>query len=88
MAFPVTQAMRAGRRARAEERQKLYDALTLQQKLDGVPGHHAPAGKKARAKLLLQAQKQEEKAKLEAAAAAAKAASKAEKNDKVQKKNK
>ena len=86
MAFPVTQAMRAARRARANDRQKLYDALTLQQKLDGVPGHHAPAGKKARAKLELQAQKQVEKAKLEAAAAAAKATSQAEK--KTQKKSK
>lgn len=46
--FPVTFAMRAERRKRAEERQAAYDKLTLQQKLDKVP---VDGGKKERAKL-------------------------------------
>ena len=46
--FPVTAMMRAERRKSAEARQALYDALTLQQKLDKVP---ANGGKKVRAKL-------------------------------------
>ena len=75
MTFPVTKKMRAARRALAEERQKLYNDLTLQQKLDGVPGRHAPAGKKVRAKLELQVAKladKAEKAKQVAAVVAAK----------------
>lgn len=82
MVFPVTKSMRAARRVRAEERQALYDQLTIQQKLDGVPGKHAPAGKKVRAKLELQVQKlaeKAEKAKQVAAVVAAKAAASAEK---------
>jgi hypothetical protein len=55
MAFPITKEMRASRRVRAEERQKEYDALTLQQKFDKLPP--APAAKKVRAKLQLQADK-------------------------------
>lgn len=46
--LPVTFAMRAERRKRAEDRQAEYDKLSLEQKLAKVP---ANGGKKERAKL-------------------------------------
>lgn len=49
MVFPVTQSMRAGRRARAEERQAEYDKLSFEEKMEKLPP--APAGAKVRAKL-------------------------------------
>jgi hypothetical protein len=53
--FPITKEIMARRRADAENRQKEYDLLTLQQKFDKLPP--APAAKKVRAKLQLQADK-------------------------------
>lgn len=52
--FTLTAARRAERRKQAEERQKLYDALTLQQKLDKLPFNGA---KRQRAKLVANANK-------------------------------
>jgi hypothetical protein len=47
--FKITAQRREERRKAAEERQKLYDALTLQQKLDKLPFNGA---KRQKEKLL------------------------------------
>lgn len=47
--FPVTEAMRAERRKRAEARNAEYDKLSLQEKLDRLPAE--PHAAKQRAKL-------------------------------------
>lgn len=49
--MPVTASIRAGRRAAAEDRQKEYDKLTIQQKLDKLPPE--PRAAKQRKKLLV-----------------------------------
>lgn len=86
--FPITQARRSERRAQAEARQAEYDKLSLQEKLDGVPGKHAPAGKKVRAKLELQTQKLAEKKAQEKQAQEAATQAKAVKAEAAEKKNK
>jgi len=81
MAFPVTQAMRAERRKRAEERQAEYEKKypTLQAKLAALP---ATGSNKQRARLQRMIEAEAQKAEADKQAAAAKAAAKAEKSHK------
>lgn len=54
--LPVTKQIKEARRKRAEEMQKEYDALTLEQKLAKLPP--APGAAKQRARLLALLEKQ------------------------------
>lgn len=76
--FPITKAMQAERRKRAEERNAEYEKLTLQQKLDKLPA--APKAAKQRAKLQAQVEQTTQKAEAAKVAATAKAEAKAEKS--------
>lgn len=71
--FTLTAGRRAERRKQAEERQKLYDALTLQQKLDKLPFNGA---KKQRARFEATAKAQQIKAEQAKQVAVAKEATK------------
>lgn len=81
--FPITKAMRAERRARAEARNKEYNDKypTLQAKLAALPETGAS---KQRAKLTAAIEAQAKKLEAEKLAAAAKAQAKAEKTEKNQ----
>lgn len=81
--FPITQAMRAERRARAEARNKEYNEKypTLQAKLAALPETGAT---KQRAKLTAAIEAQAKKAETEKLVAAAKAQAKADKAEKNQ----
>ena len=85
--FPITQAMKAERRFRAEARNKEYNEKypTLQAKLDALP---ATGATKQRAKLSAAIKAAAVKAEAAKVAAATKAEAKAEKNEKSQKKGK
>jgi len=66
--FTLTASRRAERRKQAEERQKLYDALTLQQKLDKLPFNGAKRQRaRFEAKQIKAAQAQQVAASKEAA---------------------
>lgn len=71
--FPITQAMRAERRKRAEERNAEYNKLTLQQKLEKLPTNGA---NRQRAKLQAAIQAAAEKVQAEKLATAEKAKAK------------
>lgn len=79
--FPITKAMQAERRKRAEERNAEYNKKypTPEAKLAALP---ATGCDKQRAKLTKQIQQAEEKAQAAKLAAAAKAEAKAEKTEK------
>lgn len=86
MAFTITKAMRAERRARAEARNKEYNEKypTLQAKLAALP---ATGATKQRARLLAAIEAEKEKAAADKVAVEAKAAAKAEKAQKKGKKH-
>lgn len=80
--FPITKAMQAERRKRAEERNAEYNNKypTIQAKLDALP---ATGATKQRAKLLKRIEEEKSKAEAAKLAATAKAEAKAEKSEKL-----
>ena len=85
--FPITKAMQAERRKRAEDLQAEYNKKypTTQAKLDALP---ATGATKQRAKLLKRLEEENTKAEAAKLAATAKAEAKAEKSEKNNKKGK